>query len=145
MQRKRFQLDRLLGRPTRSRADDLGHDALEVVRRSELHHDLAAPLAHLDRDAGRELFGEQLLHLGKWVLVWFGHRGELSGALDVRGMIEVVEHELLDLANGHVFGRDANRQRPLGFRVPQREQRATVARLDPALSEQLLHLGRELQ
>ena len=65
--------------------------------------------------------------------------------LDVRGVIEVVADELLDLANGHVLGRDANRQCPLRFHVPQREQGAPVARLDPALSEQLLHLGRELQ
>src|SRR5262245_80885 len=54
----------LVGRPAGSRTDDLGHDALEVVGGAELDHDLAPTLAHLDLDAGRELFREQLLDLG---------------------------------------------------------------------------------
>src|SRR6185436_3464598 len=121
-----------------ARTDDLRDDALEVVRGAELDDDLAAPLAHGDRDAGGELLREQLFDLGERVLLRLRHRRELSGTLGVRRMIEVVADELLHLAGRYVLGGDADGERPLRLGVAEREQRATVAGLDPALGQELL-------
>src|SRR5215211_5507763 len=93
-----FQMaPRLLGNSARTGADDLRDDALEVVGRTELDDDLAASLAHLDRDPCSQLLGEQLFHLSERVLLWLGHRRELRRVFRVRRVIDVVADELLDL------------------------------------------------
>src|SRR5262245_27226034 len=135
----------LVRRLARPRADDLRDDPLEVVRRPELDHDLPSPLAHLDRNPRRELLREQLLDLAQRVLGCVGNRRELGRSIRLGRVLEVGADQLLDLPNREILGGDPEGERSLGLGVPEREQRASVARLDPSLGEERLDVRRELE